>query len=82
MLPTLVQRYDKNEFIFDPVETRETLKFYRLSDATFYNRINIIYQFIKPFFDKKKKKCQFLRNMEPLELDMSIVLNRHVRQKF
>ena len=25
-----------------------------LSDATFYDRINTIYQFIKPFMDKKK----------------------------
>ena len=28
------------------------------------DRINTIYQFIKPFFDKQK--CLFLRNMEPL----------------
>ena len=39
------------------------MKFYRLSDATFYDHINTIYQFIKPFLDKK---CLFLRNMEPL----------------
>ena len=32
------------------------MKFYRLSDATFYDRINTTYQFIKPFLDKKKKK--------------------------
>ena len=31
----------------------------------FYDRINIIYQFIKPFLDKK---CLFLRNMEPLNI--------------
>ena len=30
------------------------MKFYRLSDATFYDDINTIYQFIKPFWDKKK----------------------------
>ena len=30
------------------------MKFYRLSGATFYDCINTIYQFIKPFFDKKK----------------------------
>ena len=24
MLPTLIQRYDKNHFIFDPVQKRET----------------------------------------------------------
>ena len=53
----------KNHFIFDPVQKCETLNFYRLSDATFYDHINTIYQFIKPFLDKK---CLFLRNMEPL----------------
>ena len=29
------------------------MKFYRLSDATFYDRINTKYQLIKPFLDKK-----------------------------
>ena len=29
------------------------MKFYRLSDATFYDPINTMYQFIKPFLDKK-----------------------------
>ena len=40
------------------------MKFYRLSDATFYDCINTIYQFIKSFLDYK---CLFLRNMEPLK---------------
>ena len=39
------------------------MKFYRLSDAAFYDHIDTIYQFIKPFLDKK---CLFLRDMEPL----------------
>ena len=39
------------------------MKLYRLSDATFYDLINTVYQFIKPFLDKK---CLLLRNMEPL----------------
>ena len=47
---------------------RDYLKFYRLPDATVYDRINTIYQFIKPFLDKKKKKkkkkCLFLWNKE------------------
>ena len=65
MLPTLVQRYDKKSFHFQSSsKTRDSLKFYRLSDATFYDRIDTIYQFIKPFLDKK---CSFLRNMEPLK---------------
>ena len=32
---------------------RDYLKFYRLSGATFYDCINTIYQFMKPFFDNK-----------------------------
>ena len=38
-------------------------KFYRLSNTTFDDRINTIYQFIKPFLNEK---CLSLRNMEPL----------------
>ena len=39
------------------------MKFYRLSNVTFYDIINTIYQIIKPFLDRK---CLFLRTMEPL----------------
>ena len=47
-------RYNKNHFIFlSSSRTRDKLKFYRLSDATFYDLINTIYQFIKPFLDAK-----------------------------
>ena len=54
MLPTLIQRYNKKSFHFlSSSKTRDELKFYRLSDATFYDRINTIYQFIKPFLDNK-----------------------------
>ena len=66
MLPTLIQRYDKNLFIFDPVQKRDYLKFYRLLYAPFYDCINTIYQFMKPLLDKK---CLFLRIMEPLIID-------------
>ena len=38
-----------NHFIFDPVQE----PFYWLSGATFYDCINTIYQFIKPFLDNK-----------------------------
>ena len=31
----------------------DQLKFYRLSDATFYDCINTMYHFIKPFLDNK-----------------------------
>ena len=47
------------------------MKFYRLSDATFYDRSYTIYQFIKPFLGKR---CLFLRNMEPLR----VVLNKMI----
>ena len=49
-LQTFMQRYDKNQFIS---RTRDKLIFYRLSGATFYDCINTIYQFIKPFLDNK-----------------------------
>ena len=50
MLATLIQRYHKNHFIS---RTGDLLKFYKLSGATFYDCINTIYQFIKPFLDNK-----------------------------
>ena len=50
----------------------DELKFYRLPDATFYDRINTVYQFIKPFLDKK---CLFLRNTESLKLIISYIFS-------
>ena len=49
MLATLIERYDKKLFHFKNVRLTEILKFYRLSGATFYDCINTISQFIKPF---------------------------------
>ena len=67
MLPTIIQRYEKKSVSFSSTsKPRLSLTFYMLSDATFYDRINTIYQFIKPFLELKKK-CLFLRNMEPLK---------------
>ena len=60
MLLTLIP--EKNHFIS---RTGDKLKFYRLSGATFYDCINTIYEFIKPFLDEK---CLFFRNMEPLNI--------------
>ena len=42
----------------------------------FYDRINTIYQFIKPFLDKKLsfKKCLFLQNMEPVSTRMLVYI--------
>ena len=50
MLPTLIQKYDKKiiSFLSQFKNPRPT----RLSDATFYDCINTLYQFIKPFLDK------------------------------
>ena len=53
MLATLIQSYikkKKNHFIS---RMRDKLKFYRLSSATFYDCITVIYQFIKSFLDNK-----------------------------
>ena len=44
-----------------------------LSDATFYDSINTIYQFIKPFLDKK---CLLFRNMETLIYYQSLVMKQ------
>ena len=46
------------------------MKFYRLSEATFYDCINTISQFIQPFLDK----CQFLRIMKPLDGEIIIFI--------
>ena len=37
------------------------MTFYRLSDATFYDHINTIYQFIKPFLDNEMSICEEYR---------------------
>ena len=55
ILVTLIQRYDqKKSFHFlSNSRTRDLLKFYRLSEATFNDCISTIYQFIKPFLHNK-----------------------------
>ena len=58
MLATLIQRYDKNQFIFKNEGLTEILQ---AVGAIFYDCINTIYQFIKPFLDK----MSILRNIEP-----------------
>ena len=64
MLSTFIQRYDKKIISFlTQFKNKRLTEISQLSDATFYDRINSIYQFIKPFLDHK---CPFLRNMEPL----------------
>ena len=49
MLTILIQRQDK-KFHFKKERLTEI---YRLSNASFYNCINTIYQFSKPFLDNK-----------------------------
>ena len=51
LLATLIQRYDKKIHFISRM--RDKLKFYRQSDATFYDCINTIYQLTKPFLDNK-----------------------------
>ena len=55
MLPILIQRYDKNNFIFDPVKERETkLNFTGCQmPQLMIVLIYTIYQFIKPFLLKE-----------------------------
>ena len=60
MLATLIQRYDKKIISF-----QERDKFHRLPGATFYDCINTIYQFIKPFLDNK---MSIFRIREPLNV--------------
>ena len=67
----------KNLFHFDPIPKIEIDRiFYRLSDATFYDRINTIYQFIKSFLDKN---ALFLRNMEPLKGEVRFTVSAHLQ---
>ena len=65
-MPTLIQRYDKEKkIIFNPVKkNRDSLKFYRLSDATVYDCINTIYINLLNLSGIKKRI--FFRNMEIL----------------
>ena len=54
MLPTLIQRYHKKSFHFwSSSKTQDYLNFNSLLDATFYDCLNTIYQFIKPFLINK-----------------------------
>ena len=71
LLPTLIQRYDKNYFILGPVQKRETnWNFTGSQMPLFYNRSYTIFTSNKSFLKQKKQKtknkCLFLRNMEPL----------------
>ena len=50
MLVTLIQRYDKKSFHFKNERLTEILQAVR---STFYDCINSIYEFIKPFLDNK-----------------------------
>ena len=70
MLPTLIQRYNKNHFIFDSLQKLETNWDYTDCQMPHFMIVLIPYvNFIIPFMDKKK--CIFLRKMEPLKTNVS-----------
>ena len=53
-MATLLQRYDKKIIsFFIQLKNERLTEFYRLSGATFYDQINAICKFIKPFLDNK-----------------------------
>ena len=56
MLPTLIQRYDKkkkkNISFLIQVKNERLTEILHAVNATFYDRINTIYKFIKPFLKK------------------------------
>ena len=64
MLSTIIQWYNKKSIHFwSSSKMRDLLlKFYRLSDATFYDRINTEYQFYKSFLEEQK--CLFFKERE------------------
>ena len=49
-LATFIQRYDKKSF---PFKNERLFEILQLSAVTFYDCINTIYQFIKPFLNNK-----------------------------
>ena len=51
MLATIIQRCHKKNHSIS--RTRDSLKFFRLSGATFYDFINTVYQFTKHFLENK-----------------------------
>ena len=57
---------------WQPVKFQLVSRSWTMSDATLYDCINTIYQFIKTFLDKK---CLFLRNMEPLNILLVNILD-------
>ena len=55
MLPSLIQRYyKKNRFFLYQLENERLTEILQtVRSHTFYDRINTIYQSMKPFLDKK-----------------------------
>ena len=64
MLPTLIQRYNKNHFNFDPVQKRETN--WNFTGCKMPHLMIILLSHINLLNLTSKKQCLFLRNMEPL----------------
>ena len=83
MLPTLIQRYDQNHFIFYPNQKRETN-----GNFTGCQMPHFIIVLI-PFINLLKNNVYFLRNIEPLMYTYSIprydnvrVILKQMRQPF
>ena len=61
MLPTLIQRFDKNHFSFDLLIEFKNKRLTEILQGVrchIYDRINTIYQCIQHFFDKKMSICE------------------------
>ena len=66
MLPTFIQRYVKNHFIFDPVQTRETNR--KFTGCEMPHFMIILIPYINLLNLSWIMKCPFLRNTEPLRI--------------
>ena len=71
MLPTLIQRYDKNHFIFDPVKKCETTSIFTGCQMPHFMIILIPYINLLNF--SWMKNAYFFRNMEPLRVEWVVV---------
>ena len=74
MLATLIQRYNKKSLCIQFKNKRLTE-----IDATFYDRINTIYLFIKPFLDKNSISHEY-GSFKPLtEKPRNIIFRKQIR---
>ena len=62
MLPTLIQRYDKNHFIFDPVQKRETNWNFTGSQMSHFMIVLILYINLLNLSSIKLEMCQHYKD--------------------